>query len=120
MKLGERGVALLPMLAWCMGYGALGLLLAALAGGEGLAFGRSAAWWASLLYLSLFGTVIAFFVYFRLMQRVGPGAAALTSVLIPVIALGVSAALEGWRPTPLSWAGIALCLASVGWATRGG
>ena len=118
LKLTTRGVALVPLLAWCMGYGALSLTLGALFSGQGLAVGHSWVWWASLLYLSGFGSVLAFLAYFRLGQLEGPGRAALTSVVIPVIALAVSAALEGWQPHALSYLGGALCLGSVWWATR--
>lgn len=121
LKLTERGTALVPVLAWCMGYGALSLVITSLLaspGGSSLAPGHSLVWWGSLLYLSAFGSVLAFLTYFRLAQRQGPGRAALTSVVIPVIALGISAALEGWRPQALSLLGITLCVASVWWATR--
>lgn len=118
LRLTTRGVALVPLLAWCMGYGALSLTLVALVSGQGLAVGHSWVWWASLLYLSGFGSVLAFLAYFRLGQLEGPGRAALTSVVIPVIALAVSAALEGWQPHALSYLGCALCLGSVWWATR--
>ncbi|HEY6352949.1 MAG TPA: EamA family transporter, partial [Burkholderiaceae bacterium] len=79
---------------------------------------HGAAWWLSLLYLTVFDSVVAFFVYFKLAQRVGPARAALTGVMIPPIALAVSAALEGWQPTALSCGGIVLCLGSVYVATR--
>ena len=59
-----------------------------------------------------------FLLYFKLVQRDGPGRAALTGVLIPVIALGVSAVLEGWQPSALSLVGMVLCLGSVYVATR--
>jgi drug/metabolite transporter (DMT)-like permease len=75
-------------------------------------------YWVSLFYLSGLGSVAAFLLYFKLAQRQGPGRAALTGLVIPVIALLVSAALEGWRPTPLSTAGIALCLVGLWGATR--
>ncbi len=118
LKLTERGHALVPVLAWCMGYGALSLVLAAVATGSSLAPGHSVAWWLSLLYLAAFGSVLAFLTYFRLAQRQGPGRAALTSVVIPVIALVISAALEGWQPHALSLLGMVLCVGSVWWATR--
>ena len=114
----RRGVPLVPMLAWCMGYGALGLLAAAGVAGVGWQVGHTVAWWGSLAYLATIGTVAPFLLYFKLVQRDGPGRAALTGVLIPVIALAVSAALEGWRPTVLALAGMALCLGSVFVATR--
>jgi drug/metabolite transporter (DMT)-like permease len=118
LKLSARGVALVPLLAWCMGYGAAGLLLLSGLSGSGFVVGHSLAWWASLLYLAALGSVLAFLTYFKLAQREGPGRAALTSVLIPVIALVISAALEGWQPQGLSLLGVALCVGSVWWATR--
>jgi drug/metabolite transporter (DMT)-like permease len=118
LSLTRRGVPLVPLLGWSMTYGALVLLTIAAAQGTLGAIGHSPAWWLSLVYLALVGTVIAFFVYFRLAQRVGPARAAMTGVMIPPIALAISAALEGWRPTPLSLAGVALCLGSVYVATR--
>jgi drug/metabolite transporter (DMT)-like permease len=101
-----------------MGYGALALLAAAAWQGTATQIGHGAAWWLSLLYLTVFGSVIAFFVYFKLAHRVGPARAAMTGVMIPPIALVVSAALEGWQPSLLSWSGVLLCLGSVYAATR--
>jgi drug/metabolite transporter (DMT)-like permease len=118
LTLSKRGLPLVPMLGWSMTYGALALWAVALAQGTATSFGHSAAWWLSLLYLTLAGSVVAFFVYFRLAQRVGPARAAMTGVMIPPIALAISAALEGWQPSVLSWLGIALCLGSVYTATR--
>ena len=114
----RRGVPLVPMLAWSMGYGALSLIAAAGVAGVGWQVGTALSWWVSLLYLAALGSVAAFLMYFKLAQREGPARAALTSVLTPVIALAVSALLEGWRPTVLSLAGMALCLGSVYAATR--
>jgi len=118
LTLSRRGVPLVPMLGWCMTYGALVLLTIAGAQGSLGAVGHSAAWWLSLAYLTVFGTVVAFFVYFKLAQRVGPARAAMTGVMIPPIALVISAVLEGWQPSALSMAGIVLCLGSVYAATR--
>jgi drug/metabolite transporter (DMT)-like permease len=118
LSLTRRGVPLIPMLGWSMVYGALALLAVAAATSGLNQFGRSAAWWISLLYLTLFGTVVAFFVYFRYAQRVGPARAAMTGVMIPPIALAISVLLEGWRPSALSVVGVALCLGSVYAATR--
>ena len=114
----RRGVRLVPMLAWCMAYGAAGLLAAAGLAGVGWRLGTTPAWWGSLAYLAGVGTVLPFLLYFKLVQRDGPARAALTGVLIPVIALAVSAALEGWQPNALSLLGMALCLGSVFVATR--
>lgn len=118
LTLTRRGLPLVPILAWSMGYGALFLILLALGSGVGLHFDWQASYLLSLLYLSVFGSVIAFVLYFKLAQRQGPARAALTGVVIPVIALMISAALEGWQPSLLAMLGMALCLGSIFAATR--
>jgi len=118
LTLTGRGLALVPVLAWSMGYGALFLVGASLASGAGLHFAWQPSYLLSLLYLAVAGSVVAFVLYFKLAQRQGTARAALTGVVIPVIALALSAALEGWRPTALSLAGMGLCLGSIFAATR--
>ncbi|MEJ6003044.1 DMT family transporter [Paucibacter soli] len=118
LTLTRRGLALVPVLAWSMGYGALFLVGASLASGQGLHFDTGPAYLASLAYLALAGSVTAFVLYFKLAQRQGPARAALTGVVIPVIALLISATLEAYVPSLLSVAGMALCLGSIYLATR--
>nr|WP_295083008.1 DMT family transporter [uncultured Roseateles sp.] len=118
LTLTRRGLPLVPILAWSMGYGAVFLMLLALGTGVGLRFDSSLSYLFSLLYLAVFGSVTAFVLYFKLAQRQGPARAALTGVVIPVIALAISALLEGWQPSLLALAGMGLCLASLYAATR--
>ena len=118
LRLTRQGTPLVPLLAWSMGYGAVTLMAIAMALQVEFHLDVRPGYWVSLFYLSGLGSVAAFLLYFKLAQRQGPGRAALTGLVIPVIALLVSAALEGWRPTPLSTAGIALCLAGLWGATR--
>jgi len=118
LTLTRRKLPLIPILAWSMGYGSLFLLLMSLLTGQGLHFDWRPSYLLSLLYLTVFGSVTAFVLYFKLAQRQGTARAALTGVVIPVIALVISAALEGWQPSALSVAGMALCLGSIFVATR--
>ena len=118
LVLARRGLPLVPVLAWSMGYGALFLLILSVATGHGLPFDTGWPYIASLVYLAAFGSVIAFTLYFRLAERKGAAQAALVGVMVPVIALIVSAALEGWQATPLAAGGMGLCLASLFIATR--
>ncbi|MBB4843367.1 drug/metabolite transporter (DMT)-like permease [Paucibacter oligotrophus] len=118
LTLTRRGLPLLPILAWSMGYGALFLIVLALGSGVGLRFDWRPSYLLSLLYLSVFGSVIAFVLYFKLAQRQGPARAALTGVIIPVIALMISAALEGWQLSLQALLGMGLCLGSIFVATR--
>lgn len=118
LTLTRRGLALIPVLAWSMGYGAAFLLSLSALRGASLQLAWTPAYLGSLAYLSLFGSVTAFVLYFKLAQRQGPARAALTGVVIPVIALLISALLEGWQATPLALAGMLLCLGSIYAATR--
>ncbi|MBW8845254.1 MAG: DMT family transporter [Burkholderiales bacterium] len=118
LVLTRRGLPLVPVLAWSMGYGALFLLLMSVVLGHGLRFDTRWTYVASLVYLAAFGSVIAFTLYYRLAERKGPAQAALIGVMVPVLALVVSAVLEGWQATPLAMGGMALCLVSLFVATR--
>lgn len=65
---------------------------------------------AGVLYLALAGSVVTFPLYFRLIQQIGAGRAAYSSVLIPIIAMLLSTLFEGYRWSPLALAGAALAL----------
>jgi drug/metabolite transporter (DMT)-like permease len=117
LRLTRAGQGLLPVLAWGMGYGAAFLLIVSVLSGVGLQFDFRWPYVLSWLYLSVFGTVIAFVLYFKLAQRQGPARAAMMGVIIPVIALAVSALLEGYAVTPLALIGMLLCIGSV-WAAQ--
>jgi drug/metabolite transporter (DMT)-like permease len=71
---------------------------------------QAPSWWLSLAYLSVFGTVLAFAGFLTLQQRLGPGKAATVGVMTPVVALAVSAVMEGYRPAALTFAGAALAV----------
>lgn len=118
LVLTRRGLPLVPVLAWSMGYGAAFLLAMSVGMGHGLPFDGGWTYVASLVYLAAFGSVVAFTLYYQLAQRRGAAQAALVGVLVPVIALMVSAALEGWQATPLAVGGMGLCLVSLFVATR--
>lgn len=118
LRLTRAGAALIPLLAWSMAYGSVVLLLIATLNGVEFHLDPRPSYWFSLLYLSVFGSVAAFLLYFKLAQRQGPGRAALTGMVIPPLALLMSMLLEGWRPTLVSGAGMLLCLAGLWGATR--
>lgn len=63
-----------------------------------------------VLYLGIVGTVLTFPFYFRLIRDIGPGKAAYTGVLIPVIAMLISTAFEGYEWSLLAFSGAALAM----------
>lgn len=104
------GLPFWATIAWGMGAGALLSVGLAQAQGSSLPWPLSGAWWASLLYLSIAGSAIAFACFLGLQQRLGPGPASTVGVATPVLALIVSTALEGFVPTLWTLAGVALAL----------
>ena len=97
-------------MAYGMAYGAIILLVAALFQGEPLNFDLSLAYSLSLLYLALFGSVLAFGSYLTLLGRIGPEKAAYTMVLFPLVALGISTIFENYQWTLSSILGVSLVL----------
>ena len=63
-------------------------------------------YWLGLLYLALFASALAFSLYLPVVRKIGPGKAAYSSVLVPIIAMAFSTALEDYRWTPLAAAGV--------------
>lgn len=64
----------------------------------------------SFIYLTIFGTIISFGSYLKLIELVGPSKAAFTSVVSPVIAVGVSLIYENLPLTLYLVLGIIFCL----------
>jgi drug/metabolite transporter (DMT)-like permease len=109
---------LASLLAWGMVYGiAANALLAWAAAGPPVIEARPA-YWIGLIYLGLFASALAFPLYFAVMRRVGPGKAAYSSVLVPILAMAISTLFEGYRWSTLALAGGALALVGLVIALR--
>ncbi len=89
--------------------GLLSLFLAMLLG-QPLGIEPTRAYVVSLLYLSVFGSAIAFGCYIALLRRIGAARASYSSVLFPVVALLTSTVLEGYRWSFVAGIGILLTL----------
>jgi len=96
--------------AYGMLYGSILTFLFAIVRGVEFRFDPSFGYVASLLYLALFGSVIAFGSYLTLLGRIGADRAAYVTVLFPVIALLLSGVFEGLQLNILQFAGVALVL----------
>ena len=95
-------------LAWGMLYGALFSLIVALAMGKPLAFEATPAYMLSLAYLAVLGSIVAFAAYLTLLGRIGAARAGYIGVMVPIVALVISAAFESFRWHALTVAGIAV------------
>jgi len=107
----RTGVPLWQGMAWGMLYGGLSALTVGLASGKALAFQWTAIYVFSLAYLALLGSIAAFASYLTLLKRIGAARAGYIGVMVPVVALLLSAVFEGFRFHPLTWAGMAISVA---------
>jgi len=110
-RIHRRELPVLQVNAWSMLYGAAFVAAVGFAGGQQFAFDFSWPYIASLVYLSLFGSAVAFGAYLTLMRRIGADRASYTAVAIPVVALLLSTAFEHLRWHPATFIGVALCVA---------
>ncbi|WP_275099827.1 DMT family transporter [Sedimenticola hydrogenitrophicus] len=104
----QRRLPVIQSNAFGMVYGALILFLYALVQGVELAYESSLPYNLSLLYLALFGSVLAFGSYLTLLGRIGPEKAAYATVLFPLVALGISTLFENYHWSLMAGAGVAL------------
>jgi drug/metabolite transporter (DMT)-like permease len=118
VKVREQEPNVLLTMAWAMLWGTLLVALWTVATGQPFVLPTTARYWGGLLYLSLFGSVIAFACYFTLIDRIGSGKAVYIGVVTPVISVLLSMRLENFRPGAIECLGMLLCLASVAWALR--
>jgi drug/metabolite transporter (DMT)-like permease len=101
---------LLALLAWSMAIGALIDICLAFAVAGPPVFEARLGYWAGVIYLALFGSVLCFALYFPVVRKIGPGKAAYSSVLVPIIAMSLSTVFEDYRWSALAIAGAVLSL----------
>jgi drug/metabolite transporter (DMT)-like permease len=104
----QRRLPVIQGNAFGMAYGALILFLYALLQGTGFVYELSLPYNLSLLYLALFGSVLAFGSYLTLLGRIGPEKAAYATVLFPLVALGISTLFENYHWSLMAGGGVAM------------
>ncbi len=107
----NQRMPVLQVNGFAMMYGAIFVALYAAFAGDRFAFDWSLPYVASLLYLALFGSVLAFGAYLTLMKRIGADRAGYSAVAIPVVALVLSTLFEDIRWQAPMILGVGLCLA---------
>jgi len=106
----RHGLPVVQQNAFGMLYGGLLVTLFALLTGQKFVFEYTVPYSLSLLYLALFGSVLAFGGYLTLLGRIGADRAGYIAVAIPIVALLLSTLLEDFRWHPATVLGIALCV----------
>lgn len=107
----KAGIPILTSTAWGMAYGAAAAAVAATVRGVPWDFDPRPGYVASLLYLALPGSIVAFGAYLTLVRRIGAGPASYTAVATPVVAMLLSTLFEGYRWSWAAGAGVLLAVA---------
>jgi drug/metabolite transporter (DMT)-like permease len=106
----KGGLPIVQSNAWGMFYGAILTGVIAFGQGKEFNFDWSAAYVTSLLYLIVFGSIVAFGAYLTLLGRIGAHKAGYAMVMFPVVALILSFNFEGLQITGNIVVGVAFVL----------
>jgi drug/metabolite transporter (DMT)-like permease len=106
----KAGLTVLQTNTLGMLYGGIAMLAVCVVTGKQLAFDSSLSYIGSLVYLSVFGSVVAFYCFLTLVGRIGADKAANVAMLMPVIALVLTTIFEGYRWTAPAAVGAALVM----------
>ncbi len=116
MRLNAQHVPVVTYTAWAMAYGALATFIYGAASDQPFHLDLRLSFWAALVHLTVFGTIVAFLCYLTLLKREGSARTMYISVLAPIGAVIVSILWENFRPQALTWLGILVALTGA-WVT---
>ena len=106
----KAGIPVIQSNAFGMVYGAIAMFVIAVILGKEIRFEVSQSYVLSLLYLAIFGSIIAFGAFMTLIGNIGASKAAYVSLIAPVIALTISTFLEDYTWTSISLSGAVMIL----------
>ncbi len=107
----RKGIPVVHANTFGMTYGALLMLVLSWATGREFTFEVTLPYVSSLVFLSVFASIIAFWTYLTLLGRVGVERAAYATLFFPLVALGFSTVFEDYQWTASAGIGILLILA---------
>ena len=107
----RAGIPVMQGNAIGMAYGALSTLIVILVRGVPFAFDPSPLYIGGVLYLGIVASIFGFGCYLTLLGRIGADRASYTSVVFPLVALGLSTVFEGFEWTTPALAGVGLIVA---------
>ena len=96
--------------AFAMVYGAIAMLIVGLVLNRPFTIDWSNEYIFSMLYLVIFGSIIAFNFYLTLISKIGAGKAAYTIVVVPVVAVIISTIFEGFIVSEYTLIGMSMLI----------
>jgi len=107
----KHHIPIVPLMGWAMVYSTIFIAIYAALSGDEFSFEWSFPYVASLIYLALFGSVLAFAFYLTLIKRIGADRAGYIGAVVPIVALLLSTLFEDLRWQAPMVAGVLLCVA---------
>lgn len=104
----REGLPVVQTNAFGMGYGALAMYAYALIRDVPFSFSFAPSYVGSIVYLALFGSIVAFGAYLTLLGRIGADRAGYAGMLFPLVALGFSTLFEGYEWSSAALVGVLL------------
>lgn len=114
----QEGIPIIQSNAYGMAYGALVMLVTAIVMGKPFLLDFSTTYIVSLVYLAIFGSIVAFGCYLTLVGNIGADRAAYATLLFPIVALAISTIWEGYQWTASSAMGVLLILFGNFWILK--
>lgn len=109
--ISRRGLPVMQTNAYGMAYGAAVMLGISVITGQEFILPQTFSYISSLIYLAVFGSIVAFGLYLTLLGRIGSAKSAYIAMLIPVVALVFSTIFEGFHWSISTFIGVGLILA---------
>ncbi len=107
----KNHIPIIQQMAWAMLYGTMFIASYATSSGTEFSFDWSFPYVIALIYLALFGSVLAFGFYLTLIKRIGVDRAGYVGVAIPIVALLLSTLFEDLRWDVFMVLGVLCCVA---------
>jgi drug/metabolite transporter (DMT)-like permease len=107
----KRKIPVLQSNAFGMLYGGVSMFLTVLIFDKPVTFDFSMNYVLSLIYLAIFGSIIAFSVYLKLLGEIGPDRSIYIALITPAIAMVISTIFEGYNWDLFAFLGITFLFA---------
>ncbi|MGQ8363820.1 DMT family transporter [Glaciecola sp. 1036] len=109
-KILDKDTSVLQLNFWAMTYGVICTFIVLGLSGSQIIMPDKPSYYIALIYLAIFGSIIAFGAYMRLLKQIGSDKSAYVVLLYPIVALAVSTVFEGYIWTLSSILGVIIVL----------
>ncbi|MBT0587898.1 DMT family transporter [Alteromonas oceanisediminis] len=106
----DEGTPVVQMNFYAMGYGLIFMYGFGLVSGASYTLPTEPDFYIALFYLAVFGSVLAFGSYMKLLQRIGSDKSTYVVLVYPIVALGISTLFEGYQWTAVAGIGVVIVL----------